>query len=139
MCDFDQTQKIIISVFGKNKGKKSTQKRELKKGNFFPKRTKSATRRRRLSDDDYNDDESFTTIFATRLARPATKDAGLRRGGVECRLATNAFNEAMAASETDANHRFERGVFFFFDDGGVLGREREQCGWGHDKLAFVEI
>ena len=112
-----------------------------KKGEFFPKKDKKAPRDYNDSDD--GDDESFTPIFATLcLARPSatTKDAGLRRrGGVECRLATNAFNGAMAASETDANPRFERGVFFFFDDGGVLGREREQCGWGHDKLAFVEI
>ncbi len=126
-------------------------KAKKKKGNFFPpqkkrKKAPKATIELRLS----NDDESFTPIFATLcLARPqpaTTKDdAGLRRrGGVECRFATNdAFNEAMAASETmDANPRFERVVYVvvaFDDGGGVLGREREQRGWRHDKLAFVEI
>ena len=134
-------------------------KAKKNKGNFFPpkkkeKSTKSGTIELRLSNDDdddsNDDDECFTPIFATLcLARPqpaTTKDdAGLRRrGGVECRFATNdAFNEAMAASETmDANPRFERVVYVvvaFDDGGGVLGREREQRGWRHDKLAFVEI
>ena len=154
MRDFDQTlQKRIISVFGKKKKRKCHSKKRQKKrrGIFSPpkkkeKSAKSETIELRLS----NDDECFTPIFATLcLARPqpaTTKDdAGLRRrGGVECRFATNdAFNEAMAASETmDANPRFERVVYVvvaFDDGGGVLGREREQRGWRHDKLAFVEI
>ena len=160
MRDFDQTlQKRIISVFGKKKKRKChSKKRQKKRRGIFPppkkrKKAPKATIELRLSnddDDDSNDDESFTPIFATLcLARPqpaTTKDdAGLRRrGGVECRFATNdAFNEAMAASETmDANPRFERVVYVvvaFDDGGGVLGREREQRGWRHDKLAFVEI
>jgi hypothetical protein len=129
-----------------------TQKKGKKKeGEFFPTKKKGKKRQKRQSNYDSNDDddESFTPIFATLcLARPqpaTTKDdTGLRRrGGVECRFATNdAFNEAMAASETmDANPRFERVVVVvaFDDGGGVLGREREQRGWRHDKLAFVEI
>ena len=129
----------------------SLKKKAKKRRGIFSHKKKGKKRQKRQSNYDSNDDddESFTPIFATLcLARPqpaTTKDdAGLRRrGGVECRFATNdAFNEAMAASETmDANPRFERVVVVvaFDDGGGVLGREREQRGWRHDKLAFVEI